>query len=770
MWVVRVALALSIAMVSALGGAASARAEQAASGPDLGAPVVVVVAMTGVRWDDVGALTTPGLWGLAQTGSVGTVSVRSVGTSACPADGWLALSAGARASDSLRTTQGRCRALTEPGSDGLVPAWADYVASAAQETYGAKPGLLGDTLTRAGVRATGIGPGAAIALADAAGRPVGDHLARPARAADLTSLLLRAIGTSRLVVVDVGSVRDPGGGQPSGAGPVADRTNQVRAIDDRVGAVLQGVTGSSREATVLVASIADSGTVPHLQLAVASGPSVVAGGARYSGTLLESRSTRQPGYLTSTDLTPTVLSALGISDRVATDAMVGSPVTAVPGPPSAGGRVAAMIDQDVRAWAVRPLVAPFFVLLTAINVLLYALVTLALNAAVRAYQSAVTPGARVGRVVRPMAAAMARRPRAVLAAAHVTGVAVASIPVATVLANLTPWWRAGVPSVALCALVVGWVGVITALAVLPRWTSWLLGPVGVVAAVTAAVFTADIATGARLQVSALMGVQPLFGARFYGFNSQAFAVFGVSTILLAVAIASPLLRRGRRRSAVAVILAIGTAAAVMNGLPGLGSKFGGPPALVSGFAVLALFAAGIRISWWKLLGVLGAGVAAVTGFAVLDWLRPVASQTHLGRFVQTVLDGGAWTVIARKGAANLDTLVGNWFTLPAIAGLALVALGLWRPLRASVGVPDGPLASFTGRAPLTQLGADVPLLRPGLIAVAVTLGLGFALSDSGIVLPAIGITIVVPLMVAAGAGWTLRVSAGEPAPRPKSPA
>jgi len=112
--------------------------------------------------------------------------------------------------------------------------------------------------------------------------------------------------------------------------------------------------------------------------------------------------------------------------------------------------------------------------------------------------------------------------------------------------------------------------------------------------------------------------------------------------------------------------------------------------------------------------------------------------------------------------------VGNWFTLPAIAGLAFVALAPWWPLRTWVGVPGGPLASFTGRAPLTQLGTDVPLLRPGLIAVAVTLGLGFALSDSGVVLPAIGITIVVPLMVAAGAGWMLRVSADEPAPRPMS--
>ena len=794
------AAALTIGTLAVLGGAASA----APAGTTPLAPVgratanpastpIVVVGTTGLRWDDVGALTTPALWDLSRSGSVGTVSARSLGTSACPADGWLAVSAGERASDLAGANFGECRTLREPGSDGLVPGWADYLESATEADYAARPGLLGDTLASAGVTATGIGPGAAIALADSSGRPVGEHLQRPRGADDLTARVGAALKTSRLVVVDAGTVRDPGqltvnrpasaldanrdglpdpgatlpptpGDVPESVLTAPDamtepaRSDQVQAIDERLRAVLEAVDSSGLDVTVLVTSIADSGRQPHLQLAAAIGPNVVASGARYAGTLLETRSTRQPGYLVPTDLAPTVLSALGIRDRAPAGALVGSPVTTAPGPPLASQRVAKMIDQDQHAREVRPLTPPFFTLLIAINLILYALVTLGLNGVVLASLSSGLNRVLPGRLGRAVADGLTSRPDGVLAVLRVASVAVASIPVATFLANLVPWWRVQPPSYALSALIVGWVALVTSVALLPRWKSWLLGPVGVVAAVTAAVIAGDIAVGGRLQISAPMGVQPLVGARFYGFNNQAFALFAASAILLAVAIANPLVQRGHRRQATAVVVVIGVVATVLDGLPGLGSDFGGPPALVPAFAVLALLAAGVRVGWWKSLGVLASGAAVVIGFAVLDWLRPADTQTHLGRFVQTVLDGGIWPVITRKASQNLTILFGNWLTLLAIAGVALVVLVLGRPLRTLASAPDGgPFGWLSAGAPLTQLGTDAPLLRPGLIALAIALGIGFAVNDSGVVIPAVGIAVVVPLLVAACAGWMLGV-------------
>ena len=106
-------------------------------------PPVLLVGMTGVRWDDVTTLTTPALWSLSRDGSVGLVAARSVASRSCPADGWLAVSSGTRAAD-VRADDGTCRTLRDPGESGEVPGWDDYVAAADAESYGAQPGFLGD--------------------------------------------------------------------------------------------------------------------------------------------------------------------------------------------------------------------------------------------------------------------------------------------------------------------------------------------------------------------------------------------------------------------------------------------------------------------------------------------------------------------------------------------------------------------------------------------------------------------------------------------------
>lgn len=797
-----VAAALVATLVPAVGavpGAAAGPVGRPAAAVDVPAVAqpgerrVVVVGTAGLRWDDVGALTTPALWQLSLEGAVGTVSARSIRSSACPADGWLALSAGARAADVPGELPGECRRLRLPPAAGEpVPGWADYLQSAQEEDFAARPGLLAQVLQAGGVTATGFGGGAAIALAAPDGLPVGDLYPVPGTGA-LPERVATALRTSELVVVDAGAVRDPGqglvdrpqtgvdengDGQPDpGAEPVPEppageeedltapdavteptRSDQVRTIDERLAAVLEAVAGADHETTVLVASMADSGRSPHLQLAGALGPPAVAGSAPYTGGLLQSRSTRQPGYVMTTDVAPTVLEALGVRQLAPSGALVGSTISAGDGPPTPGERVAAMIDEDRHAWAVRPLVGPFFGILIVANLVLYALVTLGLNGAVLESLGSGLNRVLPGRWGRGLAAALRRRPEVMLAGLRVGGVAVASVPVSTFLANLVPWWRADPPSYVLAALVAAGVAAVTCLALVPRWTRWLLGPLGVVAAVTATVVAADVVTGGRLQISSLMGVQPLVGARFYGFNNQAFALFAASTVLLAAALANPLVQRGRRRHAAALVAVVGVVATLLDGMPGLGSDFGGPPALVPGFAVLALLAAGVRITWTRALGIGATGAAVVIGFAVLDWTRPPDSRTHLGRFVETVLDGGLWPVIARKAAQNLDILFGNWLTLLAIGGIALVVLVLGRPLRTAASAPDGgPFGWLSGGAPLTRLGTDAPMLRPGLVALAVTLGIGFALNDSGVVIPAVGVSVAVPLLAAACAGWMLSV-------------
>lgn len=747
-----------------------------------GSPVVLV-GVTGLRWDDLGSLTTPSLWELSREASLGTTVVRSRWSYTCPSAGWLAVSAGGR-SDDVRVADGTCRTLRDPLADGAVPGWQDYLDATAASPYDSRPGLLGDTVAAAGVPVTGVGPGAAIALSDAAGSPVGEHVRRPADADGTEDVVAAALADgSRLVVVDAGQVRDPGyqtkgrtdadgtteGGlgtdateeQPdvSGTDVVIEptRADQVQVIDDRVGAVLDAASAADEDVTVLLFSLADSSRRAQFQVAAATGPAP--GGATYAGGTIGSQSTRQGGYLQATDITPTLLEALGIRDRAPSGALVGSAIRFTPDDTTAGTRVAALIDENRHAQAAKPLVGTFYLWWVGANLGLYLLVVVGLNGRVRLWWLRLLQRLRPG----PSREPRPGHPRRVLHGLRATAVLVAAVPVSTFLANLVPWWRAGTPSWALAGVVLAFSALITAVALLgPWWRSRLLGPLGVVAVVTAVVLAVDVATGARLALDSMMGPGSLVAGRFYGFGNPAFALFATAMLLTAVALADPLLRAGHRRRAVAVVAVTGLVAVVINGSPSIGADFGGPPALVPGFAILALLAAGIRLNWRRVVLVLGAGVVTVVGIATLDYLRPPDERTHLGAFIETVLDGGLWTVLLRKGQANLGILFGSEQTLLAIGGLLLVVLLVGRPARSAVNAPDGgPYAWLSGGAPLRRLATDAPMLLKGLIALGVTLGVGFALNDSGVVIPATGVGLAVPLLAAACATWMLSLPTAE---------
>lgn len=730
---------------------------------------VVLVGVTGLRWDDVATLTTPALWGLSRTGAVGNNVVRSVRSFTCPSAGWLAVSAGAR-SDDLTVADGTCRTLRDPLPDSEVPGWEDYAAAADASGYESRLGLLGDLLAETGTTATGIGPGAAIALAGSDGMPTGTHMRTPNSTAALEDAVAGALDESDLLVVDAGNVRDPGyqtHGRSSSDGQAGvedtdlpdlsgtdvviepSRAEQVQAFENQLAAVLTGVRRSARDATVLVVSLADSSRRAHLQLAVATG-TTVQGTGEYAGGLIGSSSTRQPGLLQTTDLTPTLLTALGIRGDAPTGALVGAVVERQGDDRTATARVGGLIDQNRQAQAAKPLVAPFYLLWVGLNLALYIAVTLGLNSRVRQW---------VIRLLNrrwPKRRRLGGNPARVLTWLRVAAVAVAAVPVSTFLANLLPWWRAGSPGWALTGAVALNMAAITCVALLPRWRSSFLGPLGVVAGITAGVLTVDVATGARLAMDSMMGPGSLVAGRFYGFGNPGFALFATAMALTAVALANPLLQRGRRWAAAGVVAAIGLVATVVDGMPSIGADFGGPPALVPGFAIMALLVAGVRLNWRRVLALVAAGAVTVIGIALLDWLRPPDERTHLGRFIETVLDGGLWTVLVRKAQANLGILFGSEQTLLAIGGLVVVVLLLGWPARSVVDAPDGgPYAWLSAGAPLRRLATDAPLLMPGLAGLGTTLLLGFALNDSGVVVPATGIGLAVPLLVAACATWML---------------
>src|SRR3954470_22976494 len=212
--------AVALALVAAAGLWPAAPPALAQPAPVPGP--VVLLGTGGVRWSETETeteTTATHLRAFLGDGAVGVMSVRSVRRSTCPVDGWLAVSAGARAADDA----GPCRtpAFTSPpgaGTPASVARWDVYLRLAGAAPEGAQPGLLGDTVAATSVGTTAVGPGAGIALADAEGlvpaawpglpaRPDGsvDPSAPPGELArQVTEALTRRPG---LLVVDVGAVR-----------------------------------------------------------------------------------------------------------------------------------------------------------------------------------------------------------------------------------------------------------------------------------------------------------------------------------------------------------------------------------------------------------------------------------------------------------------------------------------------------------------------------------------------------------------------------------
>ncbi|MCC2319658.1 hypothetical protein [Cellulomonas xiejunii] len=716
---------------------------------------VVLIGVTGLRWDDVGSLTTPALWGLSREGSVGAVATRSVRARNCPADGWLAVSAGNRAAD-LLADDNKCRLLRDPGESGEVPGWDDYLAAARSESYGARPGMLGDLLARTGTTVTGIGPGAAVALAGSDGVPVGEHLRVPSEQRGLAQAVRAAAESSELLVVDAGVIRDPGHATvprlpsttptnvpdpddaPPGLGGADDdlpgsaaiveptRAQQAVNVDARIDAVLEGL--ARRDATVLVVSLADSGR-SALQVAVATGPRPL--GPQFAESLLTSGSTRQPGVVQVTDVTPTLLSLLLLEDEA--PALPGAQIVPVPGPATGGARVALLRDVQREASAIGLVFGSFSARLVLAQAALFVAAAIILVARGRADRAPLRPALRVLKI---------------------SALALASAPVASFLTGLVPWWRADRQVAAFWAVLLAWIAVITGAAIAGPWRRHVLGPAGVVAGVTVLTLALDAVTGSTLVIDSPMGAHRILAARFYGMSNQAFALITAGGVLLAVVVADTLLRAGRRRLAVASVVAIGVALVVVDGAPAWGADFGGPPAIILAFAMLAVAVSGRRVSWRLVLVVGAVGVAVVLGFALLDWMRPAADRTHLGRFLDTVLDGGLWDVVWRKLSVNLRVLTSWRYLVLAIGGVALTWLVLAGP-RAHRGGLLG------AGSPLAGLQREVPLLRPAVAATGAALAVGFLMNDSGIVVPATGIALAVPCLVAASAQWRLGARADD---------
>ncbi|MCE0536953.1 hypothetical protein LWF15_15730 [Kineosporia rhizophila] len=690
--------------------AAGAATDSSVPGP------VILLGTGGLRWTDV-TEEHPALTSLQEDASSGWLSVRSIRQTTCPADGWLGVSAGARAGD-IKPANGAavCQdpqvTVTDPGQSGTVGGWDRYLASASDADFDAQPGLLGTTLAANNVSSAAVGAGGAIALADKDGQAP-NVWAGSADPQDLAADVDAALATGpQVLAVDLGAVIDPAEQKykvPKNIPPLTGsyaqpRAEQVTALEQRLEAVLAEIPN---DATVYLASLADSGSKSQLRLLAATGPAP--DGGSYGNSLLGSSSTRQDGLVQTTDLFPTVLAAIGV-DRPA--AAVGSVVQPVATDMADADRKRKLLDLDEAEIAVNPIVPVFFAGLIVAQVLLYLAATLILRRR-----------------------SLPERRLTLLRWLRRVAVLFSCVPAATFLANLLPWWRYENPALAVTGAVILFVVPMALIANLGPWKHGLLGPMGAVGGMTVLVLAADVVTGSHLQMSSMMGLRAVVAGRFYGFGNVAFSVFVTGAILLGVALADTFVRSNRRMLAAAAVVAVGIFATVIDGTPGWGSDFGGPPAIIPAFAVLALLALGVRITLRRAALITAVTVAVIVLISVLDWARGADDRTHLGRFVQTVIDGGAFTVIQRKALANLGILFTTNLSILVPVGIAFVVLVLARPVS-------------WGVRPLQLAYNRSPVLKSGMIAFGVLMLIGFVMNDSGIAIPAVAATVAVPLLIA----------------------
>jgi hypothetical protein len=726
---------------------------------------VVVVSIAGLTWEDVAAGRTPAVRALAARGSVAAMSVRTTSSRTDIESAFASIGAGNRVRGAGTDDEPVPSETVRAEGGGLLVAGMDAVrADNERLMFGAVPGTLGTALHAGGLRTGVVGNGdggalprdaksrvgqgierrrhAGLTLADAEGRidagEVGSGLVR----ADLSALngwstdpdammasvrdtlgradvvFVELADTWREALIALGRLKDRDIAAFDG-----DTPRRVAALgrDDALLGRVLGEVDLSRD-TVFVLGTTGIGPTRRERLTAA----VMAGVGSRPGGWLTSPTTRRQGIVALTDTGPGILHLLGLPQP---QAMTAQPMRSIPGPGPDPARFEALSRIQRAALFHSRWVPQFFIT----SLLLQAALYLFAYSRLPWGPGAVHASGRLNEEpVRSRAGAV-----------RSLALAFMSLPLATLVVRAVgaEFWgapAAGLVLVAVC-------GLTAAVALAGPWQRWASGPAAFICALTGVVVVVDLLTGSHLQMSSLLGYSPIVAGRFFGVGNLVFAVLGTSAMLVAAALGARMPRGGTL-----IVLALGLLVVVAEGGPMFGADFGGVLALVPAFGLLALLVAGRRVSWRNIavLGVATGVGAALVGY--VDSLRPLESQTHIGRFFTRLIDAGPSAVseiIVRKASANWNVLTSSVLTLSVPIAVAFVVLVLMRP---------------AGR--LRRALDEEPGLKWGLQAAAVLNVLGFALNDSGIAITAMGIALALPYCLATVLGMTDDPASPAPVP------
>lgn len=712
-WWIAATIGLLVTLCSPLVAMQTAGAQESGS-----AGRTLIVTLPRTTWETIDELRPPHLMEFFEDSAVALMSPRTLGPTTSPGEAYLSIGAGNRTAAVVRdgVVLDRTESVEEGAADALflqrTGVQPDGVALALSQPaierrndgflYGAEPGSLGEALKDDGRSMAVIG-NADRSLTDPDHRHAGlagidrdgilyggsvySGLLRLEPSAPfgveydpevLRTIYERTWAEHDVVLVEMSELERA----EAFRGEATERRGddlfeQALLASDEHFSMLMSTVGP--QDTVMVVTTTPPGRANEMGVFAMAGPGVTPGWATSS-------TTRRDGYVTLTDIAPSILDSFDIEIP---DAMNDTRLSSSDAGWTFDEHLDEMLRQAQRALVRDAAFGPISVIFIVVLVIELGLAMLCL----------------------------ARFPK-LAGVVRVLGLTVlATLPV-TYLEGLLPTEHFNTPI--LIAIVFG-SALLVALAGNATRSWWYVAPSVVIVAALWCVLAVDILTGATLQLNTIFGYSPIVAGRFAGFGNQAFTMISFAAILVSSAYVD---RRAdvdgptAGRATLAAVAALFLATVVLDGHPSLGSDVGGVLAFVPPAAVALALYSGRRIRVRFVLLVSAATLALLGVFAAIDLSRAEEDRTHLGRFVERIADGGAAEIIERKIAANLGLLTAIWTWVIPVA-LVYFAYLTWRPNRT-----------------LGQIREEYPHSRTLAIS-GLTLGvLAMAVNDSGVSMPA----------------------------------
>lgn len=689
----------------------------------------VVFTIPGVTWEHVADEQPPNLLGLAEAGAVGSVAVRTNSSRTSYASGFATIGAGTR----IDVPSGGAQPVGE--QEGLVgPVRVSGIAAidelAAEQGYSlARAGAFGEAVSGTeqygdGVAAVGNGDivmrppvplasqrYALLAAMDAEGEvevaATGTGLLEPAERAPfglrtdpeaLSSAISEVLDGCSVAVIDQGDLLRADRASSLAVDPAqlaSARADALRAADTALGQVIETLE-LSRDLLLVVSPTSPQWEEPvHFGVAIAAGPGFEPGAG------LSSPATRRANMVTLPDVAPTVLEHLGIQRPTS---MLGRSWFAQPAQTATGDRIDDAVHLDRETVFIDGIRTPLSTAFVLFQLLVYAA---AVWVVARGHGSDASRRTVIQKALQSAALFLAAFPLSTYLAGMIDGHPLGWVAYSSVLVGLT------------ATIVVAANILLTA-----PLTRLLL-----IVSLTFGVLVVDLLLGAPLQLNTVFSYSPIVAGRFAGIGNIGFAILAASSILTGALIVH---RWGASLRTLGLVAALFVVTIVVDGAPQFGSDVGGALALVPGLGIAWLLIAGRRPTLRLILVALGAGVVVLALFLALDLARPEASQTHLARLFEDVRSGGGQVfsdAIVRKIRTNLRVLGSTIWTFVVPPALGLLAWLLLRPR-------------------WQWLSRTYPVVRAGLVAGLIMAVLGYAVNDSGIVIPAMMFSYLVPVAVA----------------------